>query len=196
MSKSSIIGIFDDEFKRKELFGSMDPFMEGHNSILSSTITSVDCENELVYTSHEKIPFIQIYDLNNLSRIGRIEHLPPSFKLSDKFVEMVSDVPSLQDFLINDQSISIFLAHTEDYIVLPFRNETSEFNMTRNFNAREHFLAVFSKEDYKFVDEIPIDGAPLGRTKEGYIITLVNRNPDNFQIKFLEIQEQEGDISS
>lgn len=194
--KSAIIGIFNEEFKLKELFGSMDPYMEGHNSILSPTITSVDCENELVYTSHEKIPFIQIYDLNTQSRVGRIEHVPPSFKLSDQFLEIAGNMQNVRDFLINEQSSSIFLAHTKDYIVLPFRNETSDFFITRNFNDREHFLAVFSKEDYKFIDEIPIDGAPLGRTKEGYIITLVNRNPDNFQIKFLKIQEQEGNSSS
>lgn len=195
MTSSSIIGKFNDEFKLEELFGSFDPYLEGKNSVLSTTLAAVDCKDELVYTTHMKVPFIQVYDLNDMSRITRTDHIPPSFNLSENFMGMVRTIQEYQDFLINEQSTTIFLTQTDDYIILPFRNETAEFFRTRNFNDRKHFLAVFSKEDYSFVDEIPLEGAPLGSTKEGYIITLVNDNPDNFQLKLLEIQKQQDEAS-
>ncbi|TYP93621.1 hypothetical protein LX73_1328 [Fodinibius salinus] len=114
---------------------------------------------------------------------------PPSFRLSDEFIGKVKDSEKLKEFAINDQSTTVFLAQNKEYLLHTFRNETSKFYETRNYNDRNHFLAIYSKNDYQFIKEVPLSGAPLGYTKEGYIITLVNDNPNNFKIKFLEIKK-------
>jgi hypothetical protein len=181
---SSLIGIFDEEFQLLDMFGSYDPFLMDQKTILQDPIISVDCDNSKLYTTHVKVPFVQIYDLDDLSKKERVEFTPPSFKLSDRFIEMidVGEQTAYQDFLIEEQSMSLLLAHTDKYLLLLFRNETEQFYETRNFMDREHFVAIFSIEDYSFMGEARIEGAPLGVTKEGFVINLVNDDPIHLEL--------------
>ncbi|NGP88716.1 hypothetical protein [Fodinibius halophilus] len=192
-SNNAIIGKFSDDFTLKKSFGEIDPYLKERKSIFMNTLSSVNCEEEMIFTTHAKVPYIQVWDLNDFSRIKRISRPPPSFRLSDEFIDKVKDVQKVKEFTINDQSTTVFLAQTDEYILLPFRNETSKFYNTRNYNDRNHFLAIYSKNNFQFIKEIPLSGAPLGHTKGGYIITLVNDNPSNFKIRFLEITK---DINS
>ncbi|MEX1269868.1 MAG: hypothetical protein WEA56_12730 [Balneolaceae bacterium] len=174
---SSVIGVFDEEFQLMEMFGNYDPFLIGKKTILQDPLISIDCENRRVFSSHVKLPFIQIYDLNDFSQLGRIDVVPQLFKISENFIDMVENIEEYREFLIDEQSMSILLTHNEDYILLLYRNDTAEFYETRNFIDRHHYVAVYSKEDFSFLGQTTIDGAALGTTKEGYLISLVNDDP-------------------
>ncbi len=181
---SSLIGIFDKEFQVLDMFGSFDPYLIDRKTILQDPITSIDCENGKLYSTHVKVPFIQIFDLDGFSKQERVEFIPPSFRLSDRFIEMidVGGQKEYQDFLIEEQSMSLLLAYTDNYLLHIFRNETELFFETRNFMDREHYVAVYSIEDYSFLGEVQLEGAPLGVTKEGYIINLVDDDPIHLEL--------------
>ncbi|MCC5913274.1 MAG: hypothetical protein JJU46_02760 [Balneolaceae bacterium] len=186
---STIAGRFDDEFRLIEPFGQADPFLAGNRSILQDPVIAVDCSQNRVYSTHLKIPFIQIFDLNDGSKIARIEDLPPSFKLSDQFIDEVQNQSEYFEFLIEEQSVSLFPAFTEELILLVFRNDTEAFYETRNFTDRDHFIAAWNADDFTFMGEIPVEGAPLGVTKEGYLITLMNDEPNDFRLNLIGVRQ-------
>jgi hypothetical protein len=187
---SAITGIFDANFSLTTSLGRVDPYLQNHISVLQNPIIDVDCSKNRLFTSHYKIPFIQVYDINSFSKITRIDNMPPSFKLSNEFVPVVQNYREFREYLIEEQSISTFIAHTTDYILLAFKNETAAFYESREYTQRKHFLAVYSRKDFSLLGEIKIDGAPMGTTKEGYLISLIDDNPDNFVIKLLEIEQK------
>ncbi|MEX0905368.1 MAG: hypothetical protein WD604_10465 [Balneolaceae bacterium] len=192
---SSSIGIFNEEFQLVEMFGNYDPHLIGKRTILQEPLFSIDCEEKLVYSTHIKIPYIQVYDLNDYSHKERIDVMPPSFKLSERFIDMVENQEEYREFLIEEQSMSLLLTHNKDHILLLYRNDTPEFYETKNFIDRHHFVAVYSKEDFSFLGETRIKGAALGTTKEGYLITLLNDDPDDFRLNLIEVvvdKEQEN----
>lgn len=184
---STMIGILDDEFRFLEMFGSFDPYLLEKKTILQDPILSVDCESRELYTTHVKVPFIQIYDLDDHSKTGRIEQVPESFKLSDRFIDMIEagEQMDYRRFLIEEQSVSLMLSQNDQFLMLLFRNDTEEFYETRNFIDREHFIAVYSLDDYSYLGEERIDGAPLGATKEGFLINLVNDDP--LQLELIDV---------
>jgi len=181
---SSMIGVFDEEFQLLEMFGSFDPYLVGRKTILQDPILSADCKNRKLYTTHVKVPYIQIFDLDENSKVERIEHIPEHFKISDRFIDMIEagEQMAYRKFLIEEQSMSLLLSQNDDFLMLLFRNDTEEFYETRNFLDREHFIAVYSLDDYSFLGERQIDGAPLGTTKEGFLINLVNDDPVQLEL--------------
>ncbi|TYP93620.1 hypothetical protein LX73_1327 [Fodinibius salinus] len=74
---NEIVGKFADDFTLKESFGEIDPYLKGHKSILMKTISSVNCEEDVIFTTQMKVPFIQVWDLNDFSKIKRITEVPP-----------------------------------------------------------------------------------------------------------------------
>lgn len=187
---NSIAGRFDEEFRLIDTFGQADPFLAGNRSILQDPVIAVDCTQNLVYSTHLKVPFIQVFDLTDGSKSARTDDVPPSFKLSDRFIDEVQNQIEYRDFLIEEQSVALFPAFTDDLILLLFRNDTEAFHESRDFTERDHFIAAWSKEDLTFFGEQPIDGAPLGVTKEGYIISLMNDKPDDFRLNLLEVERE------
>lgn len=183
----ALAGVYDSTFALKNTFGRMDPYFDGETSIMQEPIISLDCENDQLFTTHFQFPFIQVFEPGADSATKRIDEVPPSFKLSDEFIDRVQNVSTYQEYLIEDQSVTSFLTHTDRYLLLIFRNETQAFYDTRDVTEREHYLAVYSRKDYSLIGEVPVDGAPLGFTKEGYIITLKNSDPYNFQIELLDV---------
>lgn len=185
---SSIAGRFDEKFRLIDTFGMADPFLAGNRSILQDPVIAVDCSQNRVYSTHLKVPFIQVFDLGDGSKLARTEDLPPSFKLSDQFIDEVQNQVEYRDFLIEEQSVTLFPGFTDDLILLLFRNDTEAFHESRGFPDRDHFLAAWSKNDLSYQGELPIDGAPLGVTKEGYVISLMNDEPDDFRLNLLKVR--------
>lgn len=179
------IGIYDSTFNYVDSFGGYDPFFRGRKGILQETVLNIDCDQGLIYSSHAKIPFIQIYTIEEKARIGRIEHVPPSFRMSEKFITMTSSARRWSQFLAEEQSITLKIAHSRDHIYQVFRNESKEFRQHRLLNESDHFVAVYDKENRQFLGEIKIPGAVLGSTKEGYLIIL--KNEETFTIQLIEI---------
>lgn len=190
---TDIIGVLNKDFKLIKTFGNFDPFFKGNKSIFQDPAISVDCENKLLFTTHWKVPFVQVYDLNDYSLQKRIDEIPPSFRLSDKFIDYVSNIDAIREFTVNEQSLSIFIGHTNKYIILPFRNNSLNFFETRNYADRTHYIAVYSRDDYSLIGEYQVQGVLLGMTKEGYLISLINDNPENLTVHLLEITTEKED---
>jgi hypothetical protein len=187
---SSVAGIFDENFNLIRVLGQSDPYLAGNRSILQDPIIAVDCSSNHLFTTHIKLPFIQVYDLEQGEAITRLDQKPPSFRLSDEFIDEVRNPQEYRTHLIDNQSVTLFPAFNDELILLLFRNETETFYDTRDFTDRDHFVAAWSKEDFSFLGEALVDGAPLGVTKEGYIITLINDSPDDFRLQLIKIRER------
>lgn len=184
------IGVFDSDFRLIKTFGYPDPFFRGNKDVLKKPILNIDCEENLIYVTHYKVPYIQVYELKDHSLVHRIDHKPESFKISEQFTEMVYDREAFQDMLINKQSSSIFIFNNEKYIILVFRQATENYFKHRDFNDFIYDAAVYSKYNYSLIDEIPIHGIPMGATKEGYLINMLNENQDEYTIQLLDVVGQ------
>lgn len=160
---------------------------EINRSISQTTKIDVDCDNQILFTTHSKVPYVQVYDLKNKQRIARINTVPPSFRLSDEFIGVIRDVSRMSEFVTEEQSIFSFVFHTDQFIVVPFRRSSDAFRKSRDYQDRTHHLAVYSRDDYRFIGEIPVDTVPLGYTREGYLISLVDDNRNNFRLQLSEV---------
>lgn len=188
---SSVAGIFNKNFNLIRTIGQTDPYLAGNRSILQDPIIAVDCSTDHLYTTHIKTPFIQVFDLKQGKNIIRMDQIPPSFRLSEEFIDEVRNPQEYRNYLIEKQSVTLFPAFNDELIMLLFRNETEVFYDTRDFTDRNHFVAAWSKDDFSFLGEVPINGAPLGMTKEGYIIILINDSPDDFRFQFIKVNKNE-----
>src|SRR5690625_8029643 len=81
---------------------------------MRSPTIQTDCERKVLYTSHVKVPFIQVYSMNDQSLIHRTEAMPPSFKLSDTFVSTVYDFAAHQEFRRDEQSTNMIVSHRSE----------------------------------------------------------------------------------
>lgn len=181
------IGVFDSDFSLITTFGYADPFFQGNKDVLKRPIVNIDCEENQIYVTHYKVPYIQIYQLDNYSLKHRIDYKPESFRLSNEFIPMIYDRQAYQDLLIDKQSSSLFVYNNEKYIILIFRQATEDYFKTRDFNDFIYKAAVYSKEDYTFAGEISIDGVPMGTTKEGYLINMLNENQEEYRVQLLNV---------
>lgn len=177
-----IIGEFDSKFNLVDKFGGYDPFFKGRADIMNETVTSVDCSNDIVYTSHGKVPYIQAFSIKSKQLVGNTDRIPSSFMLSNKFVTMVTNSNTITKYLSEEQSLSLYLGQDDSYIYHVFRNEKGEFNQRKVLNDSDHYVAVYNKEDLSYVDETKLPGAVLGFTKEGTLIVLKDENEMRFQI--------------
>lgn len=98
-----------------------------------------------------------------------------------------------QEFRRDEQSTNRIVSHNEHYVITSFFNNTTEFIENLDFLDRNYFLAAYSKNDFSFVDELKVDGAIYGITRQGYLIEIIDDNPENFTIRFLDIQPVAGD---
>lgn len=181
------IGVFDSDFRLEKTFGYSDPFFQGNKDVLKKPILHVNCNEGLIYLTHYKVPYIQIYELENYSLKHRIDFKPESFKLSDEFIEMIYDREAYHDLLVNEQSSSLFVYDNEEHIILIFRQATEDYFESRDFNDFIHRAAIYSKKNYSFIGEISIDGIPMGSTKEGYLINMLNEDQDEYRIQLLNV---------
>lgn len=185
-----VIGVFDQEFNIVKTAGNYDSFMKGEQSIQQEPVISVDCNRDLAFTGHGKIPFIQIVDLKEDAVVGRIDSKPPSFMLSNEFIDMIEDISDYEEFLITEQSMTSHITHDEAHIIQTFFNETREYFESRDHRARDHYIAVYDRENLSFLGELQLEGAAMGSTNNGHIIELVDDDPENFTIRFLNVKTE------
>lgn len=169
-----IVGVFNSEFKMIDSFGGYDPFFKGRKTLMQEPVIDVDCEAGLIYTTHAKIPFIQVYSLEQGKRVGRTKRIPSSFRISDKFIPIVKNPRAFTKYLAEEQSVSLHIVHSSSYIFLIVRNNGNADYRNPNLNDREHFVAAYDKENLQYIGEAKIDGAVLGSTKEGDLIVLAD----------------------
>ncbi|HLR90618.1 MAG TPA: hypothetical protein VK040_06645 [Balneolaceae bacterium] len=188
--------VFGEKLDFINSFGSYDPFFLDRpdtRSVLQGVSIHVDCDNKRLYTTNGKVPFVQIYDLENQSLIHRTEEIPPSFMLSNTFISTVYDMETYREFRRDEQSSNTKIFSNDQFIITSFFNNTTEFIENLDFLDRNYFLAAYSKNDFSFVDELKVDGAIYGITRQGYLIEIIDDNPENFTIRFLDIQPVAGD---
>lgn len=180
-----IIGVFDNKFNMVDTLGGYDPFFQGRDGIMKGTVIKVDCEGKRVYTTHAKVPYIQVYSIEDGKRIGHTTNIPASFMLSDKFITMVSNPREMTRYLSEEQSMSLNLSYTDKYIYHVFRNERNTYARRRKLNNSDHFAAVYDKKSLEYLGEVKLPGAVLGSTNEGELIVL--KNQQTFEIQFVKI---------
>lgn len=144
-----IIGVFDEQFKLVEKLGGYDPFFAGRIDLMREIVVSVDCEKRLVYTTHGKTPYIQVFSMDRPGRVHRTIQKPPSFNLSNKFIPMVGEPREHFRYLAREQSISLHLEHSEHHIYHVFRNEHDNDKTERFFNDRDYYVAVYDIDTYE-----------------------------------------------
>lgn len=187
--ETPVIAVFDDQFQNTHTLGRYDPFFIGEGpDIQQEPLFSVDCGSGVVYTTHSKVPFIQKTDAATDKLMHRTSHKPASFRLSDDFISLIEDPVSFEAFLINEQSVTSHITHTDELLLLTWFNETEEFYQSRDYREREYHIAAFDRSDYTYYGEVKIEGAVMGSTSEGYLIELVDDDPDNFTVRFLEVR--------
>lgn len=182
-----IIGVYDLEFNLVDTLGGYDPFFKGRTGILQEPLTSIDCTNGIIYTTHGKVPYVQAYSIETKSMLGNSDEIPTSFMLSDKFVTMVSSQRQMTSFLSEEQSTSMHLGNDDSNIYHVYRNENNKYDRVRNLNESDHYVAVYEKENFKLLGEVKLPGAVLGFTKEGELIVL--KDERNMIILFIKIEK-------
>lgn len=179
------VSVFDSSFTLVDSLGGYDPFFDGRTGIMQETEVSVDCKNGLVFSLQSKVPFIQVYSIKTKKIVGRTNKIPPSFKLSDKFHEFVSNPREWINFMSEEQSLSLRLAYSEKYIFHIFRNENKNYSQPKNYNDSDYFIAVYDKKSFQYLGELKMPGIILGFTTEGELITLTDET--NYKLAFLKI---------
>lgn len=189
------VAVFDENLNFVSSFGSYDPFfLEKHpntRSILQHVNINIDCERNRLYSTHVKVSFIQIYDTENYSLLNRTEIIPPSFNLSDTFISTVYDLEAYREFRRDEQSSNTEIFSTDQYIITSFFNNTTEYIDFQNFRDRDYYLAIYSIDDFSLIDELEVNGVIYGITRQGYLIEVLDDDPENFTIRFLDIQTSE-----
>jgi|AntRauTorckE6833_2_1112554.scaffolds.fasta_scaffold00099_12 hypothetical protein len=180
------ISVFDTIFTLVDSLGGYDPFFSGRSSIMQETEVSIDCDEGVIYTLQSKVPFVQVYSISSQEPIGRTNKISPSFNLSEKFVRFVSNPREWIDFLSEEQSLSLRLAHSEKFIFHVFRNERKVYTQPKNYNDSDYFVAVYDKKTFDYLAEVKMPGAVLGSTKNGELIVLTDEM--NYEFEFLRIE--------
>ena len=183
LPKTPTIGVFNKEFELLDTVGGFDSFFEQGSGIMTETVT--DCEEKLIYTSHAKIPFIQIFSIEQNRLIDRSEDIPSSFMLSDTFIKRVTSPTEMSRYMTEEQSLNLGIYHSEAYIYLIFRNDNYSKPYERSLNIRDHYVAAFAKNSMEYLGEAKLEGAVLGTTKDGELIVLKNEN--NYTFQFVEV---------
>ena len=70
-----------------------------------------------------------------------------------------------QEFRRDEQSTNRIVSHNEHYVITSFFNNTTEFIETRDSLTRNYFLAVYDRETYSFIGELPVEGTITGTTR-------------------------------
>lgn len=184
-----IIGVFDTQFNIVDTLGGYDPFFNGRKGILQEPNIKIDCKNRRIYTIHGKIPYIQVFSMDDGTRIARTTAIPASFKISDKFITVVTNEREWQRYLSKEQSISLKLAYTDKYIYHFFsnsRNVLDPKHKNRTFLDRDHFVAVYDKKSLQYLGETKMPGPVLGSIRKGSLIVL--KNETTSEIQFVNIE--------
>lgn len=180
-----VIGVFDTEFNMVDTLGGYDPFFQGREGSMKETVIKVDCANKQIYTTHAKVPYIQVFSIEKGEHIGSTTNIPSSFMLSDKFIEMINNPREMTRFLSEEQSLSLSLSYSDEYIYHIFRNERNIYTQRRSFNNSDHFVAVYDKESLEYLGEVKLPGAVLGSTNNGNLIVL--KNERTLEMQFVKI---------
>ena len=180
------ISVFDTTFTLVDSLGGYDPFFNGRSTIMQETEVSIDCDEGVIYSLQNKVPFLQVYSMTSQELIGRTDKIPPSFNLSEKFIRFVSNPRDWVDFLSEEQSLSLRLAHSEKFIFHIFRNERKIYTQPKNYNDSDYFVAVYDKKTFDYLAEVKMPGAVLGSTKNGDLIVLTDEM--NYEFEFLRIE--------
>ncbi len=181
LPSTPIVAVFDSTFSLSDTLGGYDPFFKGRTDVMQEALIDIDCKNRLLYTSHAKTPFIQVFSMDDDFYQKRTEVKPKSFMLSDKFISMVGSKSSMARFLSQEQSTSLHLAHSDKYLFHIFRNEARAVEDVRILNDSEHFVAVYDKENLDYLGELMLPGVAMGSTKNGELIILKDENTSEFQ---------------
>ncbi len=181
LPSTPIVAVFDSTFSLTDTLGGYDSFFEGRTDVMQETLINIDCKSRLIYTSHAKTPFIQVFSMDDELYQKRTELKPKSFMLSDKFISMVGSKTTMARFLSEKQSTSLHLAHSDKYLFHVFRNETGTVKDVRILNDSHHFVAVYDKKSLDYLGELKLPGATMGSTKNGELIILKDENTSEFQ---------------
>lgn len=185
LPKTPTIGVFNKKFELIDAVGGIDSFFEQGSGIMTETVIDVDCDEKLIYTSHAKIPFIQVFSIEQNKFVGRSQDLPNSFMLSDTFIKRVTSPTEMSRYLTEEQSLNLGIYHSEAYIYLIFRNDNYSKPHERFLNIGDHYVAAFTKKSMEYLGEAKLEGAVLGATKEGELIVLKNEN--NYTFQFVKV---------
>jgi hypothetical protein len=183
-----IVGVFDQEFALVDTIGGYDPFFAGRGDFMQEPVVSVDCSRGLIYTTHAKTPYIQVFSMDSPIRVHRTDMKPASFNLSELFSPMAGNSSDTFRFLANEQSTSLHVEQSEHHIYHVFRNEHDNDKTQRHFEDRDYYVAVYDIDTYEYLGETQIDGAVLGATKDGYLIVL--KDERTYEMQFLEISSK------
>lgn len=184
-----IVGVFNEQFSVVDTLGGYDPFFDGRSSISQEPVINVDCSNNRIYTGHSKTPYIQVYSMDNHELIGRTKEIPPMFMLSEKFITMVTNPTEMIRFQTEEQSLSLMIETNDKYIFHVYRNDNYTKMGNRYLNERDHYVAVYNKENLSYIGSVKVPGAILGSAKDGYLIMIEDET--TMQIQFLDIKPKE-----
>lgn len=185
LPKTPIIGVFNSEFALIDTLGGYDSYFERGSGIMTETVIDVDCDNQLIYTSHAKLPYIQVFSIEQNRFIDRSQDIPSSFMLSDKFIKMVTNPTEMARYMTEEQSLNLGIYHSEKYVYLVYRNDNYSKPNERNLNVRDHYVATYTKNDMEYLGEAKLDGAVLGTTNRGELIVL--KDEKNYTFQFVEV---------
>lgn len=186
-SHTPAIAQFDRNFNVTNKIGSVHDYFKDEIDVHISPVIRVDCEQGIVYKTHHKLPFISIYNYEQDSLYKETEHIPDSFRLSSEFIEMAGG-EDFQEYMINEQSLSAHLAFNDDYLFHIYLNETEDFYESHDYRDRAYHTAVYERGTYTYLTSIEMENALVGSTNSGSLIELADDDPENFTLRFLEIE--------
>lgn len=184
---SDTAAIFDEEYNFVKSFGTYDSTLIESSYLYTFPIVTVDKEQNALFISHRKIPFIQVYELDSGERIGRFGMRSPSFKMPDDEAD-ISDPLHLRRQKNLNQSFVEENFISEDYFFFHFANANEDLLNYGDIFMRDSYLNIFEKnEPYNFLGEVALQSIPLYISDNNRVFVLSDDNPDNFQIEVYEI---------
>ncbi len=182
------VALFNKDFSSHETGGGWDPFYEHSESIFQHPLLTYDPDTKNTWLVYRTSPSIRVLD-ESLDEIQIMTHSSANFKKAEEDILIPA---SRQDRHLALSEISLIMQPytTDSYFLFYFMNQTQESFQTMESDGVGFFVAVYDRENYSYLGELPIPGALTG-VIDNKLMILLNDDPDDLTIGLYEVQAKD-----
>jgi len=170
-----------------DLAGRYDPVIETSNDQHHYQHFTLDENAELLYTSSNKFPSVQVFDLKSGNRVDYFK--AAQIKQWKELKEKVKATMPRDEIrrIVTGTSYINGIEVTDRFILQSFQTLNNEWWQTKDFLAKDNFLSVYDKSGNTYYGTIPINGV-VGDVHDNQLYIIEDTNPDNYTIGVYEIE--------
>jgi hypothetical protein len=185
-TKSNMIAIIDYDGTLKKMVGHYDPYVEQSPDYEINPIFAIKLKHHKLYSTHINSYRIQIWEIPTFKRTIYFGRRSRSYKEAKQKIPLYASKRKIQKMSLN-QSFSVGLFVTSNYIIHFFENLSKEFIRTRDTNKRNYFINIYDKESHRLLSELQLP-AYLGAMYNNKLYIIKDSNPDHYTIYVYEIR--------